>query len=263
VTFIPRGFGRTIHSRELSRRFHQIFSQTESEGEEVMKIRLWIVRVLLALALLGAGLAGTLLLVVDPNDFKPQIVQAVRDNLGRELSITGDLDLEFFPYLAVRIGEIELGNSDGFAGPFMALTGAHLKARLLPLLSSRLEVVAVEIDGLSLFLARDGEGRGNWMDLATPAEADGGSNDTPVLARDKRVPFWPVSSWMAWKFRKPALSGMIGKAGRALRSAEYALMCPILRLESRSSWIPGPWARGVGSPVSSISRPRLSWSLTA
>jgi AsmA protein len=154
-----------------------------------MKIRLWIARIVLALALLCAGLAGMLLLVVDPNDFKPQIVQAVRDNTGRELSISGDLGLEFFPHLSVTIGEIELGNSDGFAGPFMTLTGAHLKARLLPLLSSRLEVVAVEIDGLSLFLARDGEGRSNWQDLATPAEADGGSKDISVLARDKRVPF--------------------------------------------------------------------------
>lgn len=154
-----------------------------------MNVRFWIVRVLLALAVLCVGIAGTLLLVVDPNDFRPQIIQAVRDNTGRELTITGDLELEFFPYLAVHIGELELGNSDGFAGPFMTLTGAHLKARLLPLLSSRLEVVAVEIDGLSLFLARDNEGRGNWMDLATPAEADGGSQDTPVLVRDKRVPF--------------------------------------------------------------------------
>jgi AsmA protein len=154
-----------------------------------MNVRVWIVRVLLVLALLCVGIAGTLLVVVDPNDFRPQIIQAVRDNTGRELTITGDLELEFFPYLAVHIGELELGNSDGFAGPFMTLTGAHLKARLLPLLSSRLEVVAVEIDGLSLFLARDGEGRGNWMDLATPAEANGASKDTPVLARDKRVPF--------------------------------------------------------------------------
>jgi len=153
-----------------------------------MNVRVWIVRVLLALALLCVGIAGTLLIVVDPNDFKPQIVQAVRDNIGRELTITGDLKLDFFPYLAVYIGEIELGNSDGFAGPFLTLTGAHLKARLLPLLSSRLEVVAVEIDGLSLFLSRDSEGRGNWMDLATPVDADGGSRDTPVLARDRRVP---------------------------------------------------------------------------
>ncbi|MBU4524956.1 MAG: AsmA family protein [Desulfomicrobium sp.] len=153
-----------------------------------MNVRIWIVRVLLALALLCVGLAGTLLLIVDPNDFKPQIVQAVRDNTGRELTISGDLGLEFFPYLSVSIGEIELGNSEGFTGPFLTLTGAHLKARLLPLLFSRLDVVAIDIEGLSLYLSRDAEGRGNWMDLAAPAAPDSGSDDVPVLVRDRRVP---------------------------------------------------------------------------
>lgn len=153
-----------------------------------MKIRLWIVRILLALALLGAGLAGTLLIIVDPNDFKPQIVQAVRDNTGRELTISGELGLEFFPYLSVTIGEIELGNSQGFAGPFLTLTGAHLKVRLLPLLISRLEVVALDVEGLSLFLSRDADGRGNWEDLATPAPSGPGEDESSVLARDRRVP---------------------------------------------------------------------------
>lgn len=153
-----------------------------------MNVRRWIVGTLIALTLLFAGLAATLLIVVDPNDFKPQIVQAVRDNTGRELTISGDLALEFFPYLSVSIGELELGNSEGFSGPFLTLTGAHLKARLLPLLASRLDVVAIEIDGLSLFLARDAQGRGNWMDLATPEAADSAPDDSPVLARDRRVP---------------------------------------------------------------------------
>ena len=153
-----------------------------------MNVRRWIVGTLIALTLLFAGLAATLLIVVDPNDFKPQIVQAVRDNTGRELTISGDLALEFFPYLSVSIGELELGNSEGFSGPFLSLTGAHLKARLLPLLASRLDVVAIEIDGLSLFLARDAQGRGNWMDLATPEAADSAPDDSPVLARDRRVP---------------------------------------------------------------------------
>lgn len=153
-----------------------------------MNVRLWIVRMFLALALLCAALAATLLLVVDPNDFKPQIVQAVRDNTGRELAISGDLGLEFFPYLAVTVGEIELGNSQGFSGPFLTLTGAHLKARLLPLLASRLEVVALDVEGLSLFLARDEEGRGNWEDLATPAGSGANGEESPALARDRRVP---------------------------------------------------------------------------
>ncbi|NCC05091.1 MAG: AsmA family protein, partial [Proteobacteria bacterium] len=97
-------------------------------GEDVMNIRTWIVRGLLGLILLGGILAGVLLMTVDPNDFKPQIINAVRDNTGRELTISGNLGLEFFPYLSVSISDLELGNSEGFIGPFMTLNGAHLKA---------------------------------------------------------------------------------------------------------------------------------------
>jgi AsmA protein len=154
-----------------------------------MNIRIWTLRVLLGVVVLCGILVGVLLLTFDPNDLKSQIVKAVRDNTGRELIISGDLDLEFFPYLSVSIKDVELGNSQGFNGPFLTLTGAHLKTRLLPLLSSRLDVVAIDIEGLSLFLARDASGRGNWMDLATPASPDGSVSEEPVLARDKRIPF--------------------------------------------------------------------------
>ncbi len=148
----------------------------------------WIRRVLLIGFLGCAGLAAMLLVWVDPNDFKPQIVSAVREATGRELAIEGDLELAFFPYLAVSIDGVQLGNSQGFEGPFLTLRGAHLKARLLPLLFSRLEVVAVDVEGLSLFLTRDAEGRGNWIDLASPPEPEEAKDARPVLARDKRVP---------------------------------------------------------------------------
>lgn len=154
-----------------------------------MNIRIWTVRVLLGLAVVCGIMVGVLLLNFDPNDFKSQIIKSVRDNTGRELVISGDIGLEFFPYLSVSISDLELGNSQGFSGPFLTLSGAHLKTRLLPLLSSRLDVVAIDIEGLSLFLSRDESGRGNWMDLATPPSDDASAPDKSVLARDKRVPF--------------------------------------------------------------------------
>jgi len=149
----------------------------------------WIVRIALGLVLAVVIVTSALLFTVDPNDFKPQIVQAVRDNTGRELIISGDLGLAFFPYLHVSTGQLELGNSQGFSGPFLTLREANLKARLLPLLFSRLEVVAIDIKGLSLFLSRDSKGLGSWMDLAAPSGDTSGSENKPALARDRRVPF--------------------------------------------------------------------------
>ncbi len=126
-------------------------------------------------AVFGVGILAlaALLTWIDPNDFKARIIAAVRETTGRELTITGDLDLEFFPYLALTTGPLELGNAPGFGGPFLTVAGTHLKARLLPLLASRLEVVAMGLDGLVLHLARDEHGRGNWMDLVASAGANG------------------------------------------------------------------------------------------
>jgi AsmA protein len=79
----------------------------------------WILRVLLSAVVGVAGLAGVLLFGIDPNDFKPQIVSAVRENTGRELVIEGDLELGFFPYLAVSIDSVQLRNGQGFDGPVL------------------------------------------------------------------------------------------------------------------------------------------------
>ena len=51
----------------------------------------------------------------DPNDYRDRIAEEVRQETGRELAIEGDLELTFFPWLAVNIGRTTLGNAPGFA----------------------------------------------------------------------------------------------------------------------------------------------------
>src|SRR3954468_11423967 len=58
-----------------------------------------------------AGLVVLLLLsiavvvwVVDPNAFKPRIEAEVRKVTGREFTLKGDIELGFFPWLALRTG---------------------------------------------------------------------------------------------------------------------------------------------------------------
>jgi AsmA protein len=148
----------------------------------------WVWGILLAVIIGVSGLAVGVLSWIDPNDFKPQILSTVRALTGRELTIHGELELELFPHLAVSVHSLELGNGLGFDGPFLTLREAHLQARFLPLLQSRLEVVALNVEGLSLFLSRDHEGRGNWLDLATPQPSEGTPENGSVLKRDKRVP---------------------------------------------------------------------------
>src|SRR5882757_1723470 len=112
---------------------------------------------LIALALLAVRL------FVDPNDYKPRIAAAVKNATGRELVLQGDIKLSVFPWIALELGSASLGNPSGFSEqPFVSVQHASVRVKLLPLLSKRLEVGRVEVDGLDLKLLKNAEGKGNW-----------------------------------------------------------------------------------------------------
>jgi len=125
--------------------------------------------------LIGAALVGVWLLV-NPNHYRGRIAAAVKESTGRELQLTGDIKLSVFPWIALEFGPAALGNPPGFSEePFLSLTRASVRVKLLPLLRERLEVARVSIDGLDVRLRKNAEGRGNWQDAAPsarPVEAD-------------------------------------------------------------------------------------------
>ncbi|MDX1433897.1 MAG: AsmA family protein, partial [Gammaproteobacteria bacterium] len=111
-------------------------------------------------------------LLVDPNDYKETVVEAVKDRTGRDLRIPGNIELTVFPWIGVELGEAELSNAEGFTEPVFARTEkVNVRVKLLPLLSRRLEMDTVTIHGLTLNLERNARGRGNWEDLAAAGEA--------------------------------------------------------------------------------------------
>ena len=140
------------------------------------------------LALLVLGLLAVKLFV-NPNDFKPRIVAAVRQATGRELSLPGDLKLGVFPWVSVEFGPAALGNPAGFpATPFMAVKRVALRVRLLPLLRKELQIGRIEIEGLDLRLQKNPAGKGNWEDLGgkeqPPASPPAGSGSGSESLRD-------------------------------------------------------------------------------
>ena len=141
--------------------------------------------------LIAAGAAITLLLAaivvvlttVDPNDYKNELAQVVRERTGRELVFDGDIGFTFFPYIGLRVGPATLGNAVGFATSDMVrIERAEVSLRIAPLLSGKLVVGEVVLDGFTLHLARNSQGVGNWEDLAThKADASSqGSTEGPV-----------------------------------------------------------------------------------
>lgn len=134
----------------------------------LLKIILSMTGLLVALVVVAAIV---LPLVVDPNDYKQEITDAVQDKTGRKLEIEGGIALSVFPWLGLDIGATRLGNAAGFADPWMAsMETVQVRVRLLPLLKKQLEVDTVKLAGLQLSLAKDKSGKTNWADL-TGAQA--------------------------------------------------------------------------------------------
>ncbi len=126
----------------------------------------------IALGVAIVALAITVALLIDPNDYKDEIIAAVKENTGRELRIEGDLKLSLFPWLGLETGGIELANAPGFGEqPFARVAAAGVRVKVLPLLQRELVVDSVTLDGLVLNLMRNRAGTTNWQDLRTTAPA--------------------------------------------------------------------------------------------
>ncbi len=130
-----------------------------------------------ALVLLLVVAAIWLFFIFDPNDFKQTLSDQVAEQTGRELTVDGDIGLSFFPWLAVELGPARLSNAQGFGDqPFVAIDGARMGVRLVPLLRRNIELDQVRLDGLRLNLMVNERGVTNWDDLASedaaPAAAD-------------------------------------------------------------------------------------------
>ena len=128
-----------------------------------LKIAGWVIGGLIAL--IGVALL-LVVLFVDPNDYRDDIAQAVEQRTGRRLTLSGDLKLSVFPWVALDVGPATLGDAPGFGDePFVSIERARVGVRLLPLLRGDLEVGHVQLEGARIRLVTDSSGRNNWADL--------------------------------------------------------------------------------------------------
>ncbi|MBI3901478.1 MAG: AsmA family protein [Nitrosomonadales bacterium] len=114
--------------------------------------------------LVVAGGAAYVVATFNPNDYKPQIIRAVKDKTQRTLRLDGNIKLTFFPSIGADIGKVslsELGSDQEFA----ALDSAHVALALLPLFSRQAVVDEVTVNGLKLTWVKLKSGKTNIDDL--------------------------------------------------------------------------------------------------
>lgn len=158
-----------------------------------------IIYILLGLALAAVVAIAALVSLIDPNQFKPQLAEQVRKSTGRELVIQGDIGWRFWPSLGLSLEKVALRNPAGFAEPdLVRFEQGEASVGLLPLLSHRLEIGKVTLNGAHLFIQTRADGSSNLRDLlqasadpkgeATTSEP---AATTPPAASDKQP--WQIS----------------------------------------------------------------------
>jgi AsmA protein len=135
---------------------------------------------------------AAVIVTFDPNDYKVQISDAVKQQTGRTLTIDGTISLSLFPWVGLELGKLSLSNAKGFSkAEFARMDQLDIKVKLLPLLWRKIEIDKVRLHGLFVSLETNKDGTTNWQDLsAAPAVAE-----TPAAPAEKTAP--------------PALAGLL------------------------------------------------------
>ncbi len=114
--------------------------------------------------LLAAGVAAYIAATFDPNDYKAQVIQLVKERTQRTLRLDGDIKLAFYPSIGADLSRVSLSefNSDK---EFAALDSVHVSLALMPLLSRQVVVNEVSVSGLKVALVKSRDGKTNIDDL--------------------------------------------------------------------------------------------------
>jgi len=149
-------------------------------------IRYLIIGVVAAIAFLVAVVA-IFVAVFDPNAYKQDLTELVREQTGRELQFHGDVDLTIFPALGMKLGAMSFSNADGFgAQPMIKVKEASISVDLASLVAFAPEINKLVLRDLELNLIKNKAGVTNWDDLvAKPAQDAGtGADESSTGAGD-------------------------------------------------------------------------------
>lgn len=113
---------------------------------------------LVALVVLGVGL---LLLLIDPNDYKPQLAQLVKDKTDMTLAIDDRLEWTLWPSIGVKLGKTSLSDAEK-KETLVAVGKAAVSVELMPLFRKQINIDAVTLDGARVRFIQYADGTTSW-----------------------------------------------------------------------------------------------------
>ncbi len=148
----------------------------------------WILRV--AGALVIAILLGVIGLLLLPDERIVRIAtEQIETRTGRQLTVSGDVSLSFWPVLGVTTGPVTLGNAE-WAGPdpMLSASGMSIGVSASDLLTGAVRVTGIVARDPVLRLQTAPDGRANWVFDTPPSQAGARAVDVITDKQDRETP---------------------------------------------------------------------------
>jgi uncharacterized protein involved in outer membrane biogenesis len=158
------------------------------------RILRYVLIAIAAIVVLAAGTVAVLIVRFDPNEYKGQIVQAVKQATGRDLALNGKIGMKISLTPTVELEDVALSNPPGFSRPNMAsLQRLDVQLSLLPLLSNQIQIGRLILIKPDVLLETGADGRNNWT-FAPEAPAPAPAATAPKEAGKKPPPSLSVGA---------------------------------------------------------------------
>ncbi len=167
-----------------------------------------LIKILVVLFVVVVAAVIGLIMTTDINQYKGQIIQAVKDNTGRDFEISGDLKLAPSLIPTVAIEGVTLGNADWSKEKNMlSVSKFEAQVALMPLLKKNIQVVRLILVEPTIYLETNKEGQGNWVFSAA-------SESKKEPAADSDAGALPALAVNEVRIEKANITYLDGKAGK-------------------------------------------------
>lgn len=139
----------------------------------------FLTTLIILLVVIVAGLT-TLVMLVNPNDFRHYIVEQVEKKSGYQLEFNGDMRWHVWPTLSIITGPVSL-TAPNASKPALSAENMRLDVELWPLISHRLSVEQIVIDGAVIRKTPESEPQAHSSDPIAPG---GSTSQTPTIDKN-------------------------------------------------------------------------------
>jgi AsmA protein len=145
-----------------------------------MKMRKGLIITVGVVGVVAALLAVPFLLPLDT--YRAPIERAASSALGRDVHIRGSMGLTVYPQIGISLADVSIANPPGSRNPQMVeVKSVVVGAKLMPLLSRRLEITEVLLQNPVIHLEVNRNGTSNWQ-LGAGTQAKAGETNSRIAS---------------------------------------------------------------------------------